>query len=188
MLRPLILASVSALALAACGQSPTAPASPATTAEAPSTPALAPLSDAEFAQQVANSDAFEIQAAALAASKGVDARVKNFARMMNTEHSATTRELTAALQGLSQPAPTVTLSPMQGADLAALRTASGAEFDTLYIVQQIDAHEAAIGLFERYIATAAEGPLKTWAQATLPKLRTHLTQANALNGVPAPAQ
>jgi len=183
MFRTLVLAGASALALAACGQTATtpAPATPAQTAEAPVAPTLLPITDGEFAQQVANSDAYEIQAAALVATNGADQRVKDFARMMNTEHTATTRELTAALQGLSMPAPTVALSSTQTADLAALRNARGAAFDTLYVGQQIAAHQAAVALFERYTGTAADGPLKTWAQATLPKLRTHLTQANALN-------
>src|SRR5262245_61770022 len=95
MKRMLLLSA--ALIMAACGQQPaSAPQQQAETAPvapeppvAPVTPMQPAVSPAEFVQKVANSDAFEIQSGQLAAQRASRAEVKQFGRMLITDHQTT---------------------------------------------------------------------------------------------------
>jgi putative membrane protein len=179
-MRKTILIAVSALALtAACGQqATTTEVTPPPVAEAP--PAPAQITNADFAQAVANTDAFEIQAAEIATQRGVRADIKEFARMMRTDHTATTGELTTLAPTLGLTAPTPALDADHNAKLEALRNASGEAFDDLCLDQQVQAHQDAINLFQSYLAGAPQDALRQWAEATLPKLRTHHERAQSL--------
>lgn len=180
MRRTTWIIAASALALAACGQQAT------TTAEAPAdtTPVEAPVlgraTPADFVQTVANSDAFEIQSAEIAAQRGVRQEVKDFAAMMRTDHTATTQQLTTLAPTINLTAPTPTLTAEQQSDLEALRNASNEDFDDLYLDQQVEAHENAVNAFEGYIRNAPQDQLRQWAETTLPKLRQHLEQVQGL--------
>ncbi|HVY84113.1 MAG TPA: DUF4142 domain-containing protein [Caulobacterales bacterium] len=183
-MRKTTLIAVSALALAAaCGQQAQqqaeAPAATETVAPAPAPIPAAPSAE-EFVQKAANSDAFEIQAAQLALTHASNADVKAFARMMRTDHTATTHELTSLAPTVNLAVPTPALDSDQQAKLDALRNANGAAFDSLYVDQQVQAHQDAVSMFENFANNSAQGPLQQWAQTTLPKLRQHLDRAQAL--------
>jgi putative membrane protein len=64
--------------------------------------------------------------------------------------------------------------------LKQLQSASGAQFEQQYRTLQIEGHEAAVKLFEGYAQSGDNNELKSWAEKTLPHLRTHLQQAQAL--------
>jgi putative membrane protein len=179
MLRTTILAGASALALAACGQQATVETTePTTVAEAPVAPAT--INDADFVQAVANSDAFEIQSADLAIAHAGREDVKAFARMMKTDHTATSAALAALAPTLSLTAPTPMIDTSHQGKLDALNGASGESFDDAYLDQQVEAHQTAVRLFEDYLAGAPQGPLQQWAASTLPTLRTHLQNVQSL--------
>ncbi len=181
MIRLTLLGAVSALALAACGDRTTDTATPAPPpVDMPAAQPTTMMSDSDFMAAVAASDAFEIQAAELAAQRASAANVKSFAERMRTDHTNTTRELTQLASTQSMAAPQATLTPQQNANLAALRNAEGATFDALYMQQQVDAHRQAVQMFETYSNNAADGPLKNWAQSTLPALRAHLEMAQEM--------
>lgn len=179
MFRSILLASA-ALALCACGQQPAATTTEtaATTTEMPAP--VAPSAQ-EFAQAVANSDAFEIQSSQLAAQRGQRQDVKDFAATMVRDHTATTAQLTALAPQINLPAPTPQLDAAKQGQLDSLRSQSGAAFDTAYVTAQVAAHTEAVALFERFSASGEPGPLRDWATQTLPKLREHLTHAQGLN-------
>ena len=180
MLRTSLLAA-GALVLAACGQQTTTTETaevPSAQTPAPATPAA--MTDAEFVQAAANADAFEIQSSELAASRGARADVKAFASMMVRDHRATTEELTALAPRINLTAPTAQLDGAQTATLESLRGKTGEAFDDAYLDAQVEAHENAVRAFESFVAAAQAGPLRDWANATLPKLRTHLSAVQAL--------
>jgi putative membrane protein len=174
------LLALSALTLAACGQQ----AATTETAETPAieTPAMqtAQITDADFVQQVANAGAFEIQSSELAPQRARLQTVKAFAERMITDHRAADQQLAAAATGMGMSAPTPQLSAEQQAALDSLRTKSGEEFDDAYLDAQVSAHEDAVRLFETYLAGAQPGALRDFAQNTLPTLRTHLTDVQAM--------
>ncbi len=179
MYRHLLIAAASAVALSACGQQAT------TTTEAPpavepAAPAPAQMSDADFVNAVGHATAFEIQSSQLAPRHASRADVKTFAAMMVRDHTAAGAQLTALAPTLNLPAPPSDLDPAMTDQVATLTAANGAAFDTAYINAQVTAHQQAVTLFENYVAGAPAGPLKDWANTTLPTLRTHLQNVQAL--------
>lgn len=56
----------------------------------------------------------------------------------------------------------------------------GDEFDEDYDEMQVEAHEDAVSLFERYAQGGDNADLKAFAAETLPKLQHHLEMAKAL--------
>lgn len=174
-----LIPALSVLALAACGQQAQqqAEAPPPAPVE---TVTPASMTDAEFVQAALNADAFEIQSSQLAAQRGGRADVKALAATLVTENTAASQALTSLAPTLQITAPTPTVISDQADDLADLNTKNGEAFDDAYLDDQVEAHNNAIALYERYVAGAADGPLKQWAQTELAEMRTHRDQVQAL--------
>lgn len=175
------LIAASALALVACGQQTTTTES----AEAPGSQQTEPMqqasmSTADFVSTVAASDAFEIQSSELAAQRAARQDVKTFASEMVTAHRQTTQELTQLASSNNMPAPTPQLNATQQTSLTNLRNQNGEAFDDAYLDAQVAAHQNAVRTFEQFAANGEAGPVRDWAQTTLPKLREHLQHAQGL--------
>jgi putative membrane protein len=136
----------------------------------------------EFADAAAKSDAFEIEAAKLAATNAQSPEVKEFARMMVAAHSDSTAKIKAAAKTAS-PAitPNATLTKDQSEDLAELKALKGTEFDKEYIDGQVDAHEDALELMRKYAADGTIASLKQAAGEIAPVVEKHLSSAKALD-------
>lgn len=181
MVRTKFLAAAATLALAACGQqaqqqTETAPPAPI---EQPSMMQAA-MSEAEFVQVAANTDAFEIRAAELAAERAAADAVKEFAASAQSDNQATTQELMQLAPTLGLETPTPALDAQHQQRLDTLESLNGEEFDDAYLDQQVEAHENAVRTFQDYAQNGAPGPLRDWAQATLPKLQTQLNEVQSL--------
>jgi putative membrane protein len=159
MMRNLLVVGLLAMSLASCG--------------APSA--------SDFAQKVAMSDMYEVEAGKIANQKGQSPQVKGFGQMMVEAHSKTTEDLKSitANEKLKVDLPTKFDSKHQKLidDLAA---ASDADFDKTYAKQQVDGHEDAVKLFESYAKDGDNASLKQFAQKMLPVIQDHLTEAKKL--------
>jgi putative membrane protein len=174
------LIAASALALAACGQQATTTDTADTAPTAPPAMQQASMSAADFVQTVATSDAFEIQSSELAAQHAARQDVKDLASMLVTAHRQTTQQLTQLTSANNLAAPTPQLNATQQASLANLRGKTGEAFDDAYLDAQVQAHQNAVSTFEQFATSGETGPLRDWAQTTLPNLREHLTRAQGL--------
>ena len=133
----------------------------------------------QFADMAAASDAYEIEAGKLAQQKGSTQAIKDFGAMMVKHHGESTAKLKTAA-GAASITPNPKLTPDQEANLAQLRSASGADFDTLYRTQQIMAHQQALAALEGYQASGDVQQLKDWAGQTSPVVRGHLDQIQGM--------
>lgn len=129
----------------------------------------------QFADTAAATDAYEIEAGKLAQQKGTTKGIKDFGAMMVSNHTDSTAKLKTAASGAT-PAlvPNPALTPEQEANLQTLRSASGADFDAAYRMQQIATHQKALAALEGYAASGDVPQLKTWASETAPVVRGHL--------------
>lgn len=190
MTRHLLIAgaAIAALSLAACGQpadqSATAPAesvvpdaNPAATIPTPADETSA----ADFARLAAQSDMLEIQSSQLAVERARDVEVKAFAQMMVDAHTKTTQDLRAALEASGQPI-TLPTTPDEDVtdELNDLREEEAADFDKEYIDLQVDTHQKALNLMQRYAADGDTPGLQAFAAATAPAIQQHLDQAKAI--------
>lgn len=144
--------------------------------------AATPTTGAEFANMAAASDMFEIESAKIAAGKAVNADVKAFAAMLSKDHTKSSADLKAA-GAKASPAivPNPVLTAEQTANLAALRNATGEAFDTLYLGQQVTAHEKALALLKGYSAGGDTESLKDFATKTVLPVQMHLDRAKELS-------
>lgn len=136
----------------------------------------APLPEPEFVAAAAVANRYEIQTAELALSRAGDARLKEFARMMLTDHKTALEELEAAAKEADVAMPTGSaLDQAHATRLASLESRKDpGEFDQAYRTDQVQAHQQALTLLETYQRIGAKEPLRVWSARTLPVVRKHL--------------
>ena len=189
----LVSAAIVALSIAACskgGDNATNAPSAVTNAEAAATPSANPASTdlsatdvtkaPNFVTLVAASDMFEVQSSKIALQRSTDDGVKSFARMMIAAHTKTTatlKGLIADQNNLSRP--TALPSDLQG-KLDNLGSVSPADFDKSYLDDQVDGHQSALNVMQRYAKDGDLEPLKQFAADTAPTVQQHLDKAKAL--------
>jgi putative membrane protein len=193
MTRQILFAGAIALTLAACNnntpttqshgaatpaeKAATPDAHPAATIPTPTNEASAP----GFVTAAANSDRFEVEAGQLARQRSHNPQVRAFAQMMITAHTATTRELTSALhEANSTLTPPAQLPNNLTDDLNHLRQASDADFDLAYMNGQVDGHQNALNVMQRYAQDGDVPAVRAFAAATAPHVQEHLTRAREI--------
>lgn len=145
----------------------------------------APRADGQIAQVVMAINAGEIAEARLAATRATDARVRQFATRMQTEHQSAGQQLRQVLrqaQITAQPSDLSRfLSTHAQQELAALRGQHGAAFDSMYITAQVTAHQQALQLLGTMIPTVTNPALRQALDANLrPAITAHLQHAQML--------
>ncbi len=190
MTRHLLIAgaAIAALSLAACGQpadqSATAPAESVTPDANPTAtvPTMADEASApDFVRLAAQSDMLEIQSSQMALERAQDAEVKAFAQMMVDAHTKTTQDLKTAVEATGQPiTPPTTADEEVTDELNDLRDTEAADFDKEYMELQVETHQEALNLMQRYAGDGDMPGLQAFAAATAPAIQQHLDQATAL--------
>lgn len=143
--------------------------------------AAEPAGNANFANEAAASDAFEIATSKLAATKASNAEVKKFAADMIKAHTDSTAKLKkAAASATPAVTPDPTLPADKQAKVDALGKLSGAEFDKAYAAEQVTAHTETLQKLQDYANNGDVAPLKSFATETVPVVQHHLEMANKL--------
>lgn len=136
--------------------------------------AAKPPSAQDFAQSVAMSDRYEIEAANIAAKKVKTGPTREFANMMIADHSKSTKALkdtiAASGQTLAMPAK---LDAEHQSLIDALSRLSGEDFEREYMTQQMAAHRKALELLKSYASGGDVAELRQFAQATIPTVQKH---------------
>lgn len=168
-----ILAAVAFLAFAPVA----APLSAQMPMAAPTTTAAMP-----FLMMAAESDIFEVSSSQVAVMRSQNPRVRRFASMLIDHHTMTTNvALTQAKAAGITPPPAV-LQADKRAMIDALLAASPAEFDRVYLAQQVPAHEAALALHTTYARNGDTPQLRTAAIGAVPFVARHLAEARTMMG------
>jgi putative membrane protein len=141
--------------------------------------AMADSPDAGFYKKAAEGGIAEVEAGNLAQSKGDSQKVKDFGAMMVKDHSAANDKLKALASTKDVTLPT-TSSVGQMATKAKLEVLTGDTFDKSYIKGQVQAHQNAVSLFRKEVASGQDPDAQAFAKATLPTLRSHLKAINAI--------
>ena len=184
----LLITAAGALALSACNnpnetkgaatpaeQAATPNANPAATIPTPQNEAAA----TDFVPKAADSDLFEITAAKLAQTKSKNAAIKKFAAEMVKAHTKSTAALKKAIadSGRSDLSTPTNLSPDMQAKVDDLANADPKDFDQKYIDGQIEAHQAALDVMQRYAQDGDAPAIKAFAAAAAPVVQQHLDMA-----------
>ena len=133
----------------------------------------------EFLKKVTNSGMAEIQLAKLAQQKATIDAVKNFAAMLERDHTAVNDQV-KTLAGQRNVALPSTISDDKQKMYTDMEKMTGKSFDKDYISKMVKAHNDGISLFEDTRSSASDIDVKNFADKTLPALKMHLDSAKAI--------
>lgn len=134
-----------------------------------------------YVSNAAEGDMYEIQAAELAQQKAQNAQVKALAKTIQTDHTQAANEMKPLVQQAAATLPDKLDERRQGM-LDNLKAASAADFDKVFLDQQVAAHEEAVTLHSGYAENGDNAALKAHAAKVLPKIKMHLERARELQG------
>ena len=136
----------------------------------------------DFANKVSVANQFEIDTSQLALKYGKGDDVKQFAQQMIDDHTKAGADFKAALEKANVTPPKEGLDLSHKAKYEKLNLfTTDKRFDASYVAMQLDAHKAAVQLFEDYTKNGSPGPVKDFAGKTLPTLKHHLEMVTTLN-------
>jgi putative membrane protein len=168
------------IALAACSHREppppvvAAPAAPPPVAEA--APPAAPVSaDQQFLDAAASGGMAEVDLGRMAEKQTKNHAVRAFAARMVRDHSAANSKLMALAKRAN-----MTPAPGSPPDTSSLSGQTGPDFDRAYMTAQVQAHQDTIAAFEQEASNGQNAALKRFASTSLPMLRGHLHQAEAV--------
>ncbi|WP_157944691.1 DUF4142 domain-containing protein [Mangrovicella endophytica] len=164
-----ILATTPSLAVEAMKPKPADDASP-----------VMAVDTAIFLKVASGSNEFEIQSSKLAKDKGVKGDVAMLADMIIEDHTKAGEKLKATLEAKNEKAPAPELAPKQKKMLEQLKAADYADFETLYLDIQAQAHMEAVALFRTYAGSGDDQTIVGFAKETLPRLETHMAHVKEL--------
>lgn len=152
----------------------------ADTAEKSGTTTAVAEDDSKFAVDAADGGMAEVALGELAQNKGTDPKVKEFGKMMVTDHTKANDELKtlAASKNITLPAAPGEDKQKVATDLSAK---SGKDFDKAYIDQMVDDHQKTVKLFEDAQKNVKDADIKAFIDKTLPVLKTHLEHVKSLD-------
>lgn len=132
-----------------------------------------------FLTKSTNSGLAEVQLAKLAQQKASIDAVKNFASMLERDHTAVNEQVKnlATARNVSLPSAPSEDKQKMYTDMEKM---TGKAFDKEYISMMIKAHGDGIDLFEDTKANASDIDVKNFADKTLPTLKMHLDSAKAI--------
>ena len=126
------------------------------------------------------SDLYEINSSQIALEKTQNPVIRRYANMMIKHHQKTTADTMAAAKkaGMTPSAPM--LDAGTTASINELQTAPAADFDRLYLSQQVPAHQAALDLNQSYGASGDQAALRMTAKKAVPIVKQHLATAEKM--------
>jgi putative membrane protein len=143
------------------------------------------VNDAQIAHIVVTANQVDIDAGKLAESKGTNADVKAFGKMMVTDHTGVNKQATdlaAKLKLMPQDNPTSQSLKTGGEkNVANLKTLTGVAFDKAYIAHEVEYHQAVIDAVNKtLIPNAQNAELKALIVKVAPAFVAHLEKAKQI--------
>lgn len=192
MIRTLLVGTAALALLGACSQS-SEPADDAgaavnATQDAASVPVgqvsaatLGANTAGGFVTALAVSDMYELQSADIAMAKSSTAGIDELAGMIKTDHTASTAKLEALAptEAADVTLPTALDERRQGL-IDNLNAATPADFDRVYLTQQVAAHNEALTLLNGFQDHSETPGLAALATEIIPKVTMHRNQAQQM--------
>lgn len=145
--------------------------------------ATSPLAakDEKFVRDAAQGNLREVRIGELARERAGRAEVKDYGRILASEHSRNGADL-KALAARKNIQLSEQLDPAHSRGLEELGRLNGPDFDKSFLSEAVREHKKDISEFEDASKTAKDPDVRAFAERTLPTLRTHLERAQALQG------
>jgi len=135
------------------------------------------MSDADFIKETYQNNLKEHAMAGLADAKASDKNVKEFASMLSKEHLKANEDLKTMAKKMNVQLPDY---KDEKASYDKLANMEGRAFDSAFLNWTIDSHTKELARFEAFQKNA-KGDMKTFVDAQVPEIRSHLQKARSLN-------
>lgn len=145
-------------------------------------PAPTTTSAQPFLMMAAEGDIFEIVSSQIAVMKSQNPAVRNYATMLIDHQTKTTNIALAQAKAAGITPPPAILQAETRDIITQLLAAGPADFDRIYLTQQVPAHEQALALQSTYALSGDNAQLRTAAQAAVPLVTRHLADARRMLG------
>lgn len=134
----------------------------------------------DYLKMAGAGDMYEKQSSQIVLQSTKDAKVRDFANMMITDHTKSTADVKAAAKqdGVSPKPPM--LMPKQATMISQLKKAKGPARDALYVEQQKTAHQEALATHQDYASTGDKPALKSVASTIVPVVQQHITMLSSM--------
>lgn len=132
-----------------------------------------------YVPSAAMGDMYEIRAADLAIERSRNEDVKALAAMIKADHTSASNAMEAMLpQAAPEVSAPTSLDERRQGLIDNLRSAAPTDFDSVWIDQQIAAHNEALTLHRGF--SEQESPLAAHARSVVPKIEAHLREAERI--------
>ena len=140
---------------------------------------LPPGTPNEFVTKAGEGGFMEVAMGKLAQSNGGSNDVKEYGKMLETDHGNANNKLKeiAAAEKISMP---VAATKEQTMHMNEMQLKTGADFDKMFIPMMIDDHEKDINEFKKAATDNSNAKVKDFAAKTLPTLKKHLDKAKMI--------
>ena len=140
---------------------------------------LPPGTPNEFVTKAGEGGFMEVAMGKLAQSNGGSNDVKEYGKMLETDHGNANNKLKeiAAAEKISMP---VAATKEQTMHVNEMQSKTGADFDKMFIPMMIDDHEKDINEFKKAATDNSNAKVKDFAAKTLPTLKKHLDKAKMI--------
>lgn len=139
----------------------------------------------DFMVKAADGGMMEVELGKIAQTNGSSQRVKNFGKMIATDHTKASDELKSIAMKKNVTLPT-TLGEDHQKMVDKLKSKKGVDFDKDYMDMMVSDHKNDIDEFEDAAKDSKDADLKAFATKILPILKMHLDSAKAINQVVKP--
>lgn len=127
-----------------------------------------------FLMMAAESDIFEISSSQVAVMKSRNPRVRAFASMLIDHHTMTTNVALRQARAAGIAPPPAILQADKRDMITQLLATAPADFDRVYLSQQVPAHEQALALHTTYARNGDTPQLRVAANGAVPFVTRHL--------------
>jgi putative membrane protein len=135
--------------------------------------------DAAFAAKAATGGMTEIALSIVAAQQATSQKIKDFANMMVTDHSAAGDKLgaIAKAKGIALP---MSLDSATQNMISDMSKKTGKDFDKAYVDKMVKDHEATLDMFKKEQTMVKDTALKGFITNTIPVVQKHLEAIKAI--------
>jgi putative membrane protein len=146
----------------------------------------APMSDQDFLNTAAQTDMVEVHLGNLAQDSASSQAIKDYGRMLASDHTQDYQALQNLAQQASLTVPTAIDAEHNKSLIAPLHGQKGKAFDRTYIQDMVAGHTQALALYKKEAHDATNPAVRSYAQDTISTLQKHLDAAKAIQQGNAP--
>ena len=140
----------------------------------------APMTNQQFVDFAAQTDMVEANLGQLAQDVASSQPVKDYGKMLATDHTADYQKLQSMATQAGLTVPTAIDAEHDKSMIGPMHALKGGAFDHKYIAEMVTGHTRALAIYNKEADTAQDAAFKTYAQDAIPVLQKHLDDAKAI--------